>query len=117
MLPFGVACFLILPMMIIKAIRLIFILVIFCNWSFSQTIEGELRLLKSQEITWEGFEGTNTYPISKCTIDENGSFKLTYAVKDFGMGFLKSAGNKPLFVILIKSTRSSWKQVFTSFSF
>ena len=84
----------------IKAFQFILISAITCNCVFAQSIKGEFKLLANQEITLEGFEGMNTYPISKCTTDQNGSFKLTYADKDFGMGFLKSAGNKPLFVIL-----------------
>ena len=73
---------------------------IFCSGLFSQTITGNLSLLKNQEIKLEGFNGLKTYPISSTTIDENGNFKLNYAKADYGVGYLMSADKKPLFIIL-----------------
>lgn len=67
---------------------------------FSQTISGNLSLLINQTINLEGFNGLKTYPISRTTIDAKGNFKLAYAKADFGVGYLKSVDDKPLFVIL-----------------
>lgn len=63
-------------------------------------ITGKLSLLASQSIRLEGFNGLKTYPISKATIDEKGNFKLTYSNADYGVGYLMSADEKPLLVIL-----------------
>lgn len=68
--------------------------------SFAQTISGNLKLLANQEIKLEGFSGLKTYPISMPNTDENGNFKLTYSKSDYGIGYLISADEKPLFVIL-----------------
>jgi peroxiredoxin len=66
----------------------------------AQTITGNLSLLTNQSITLEGFNGLKTYAISSTTIDEKGNFKLNYYKIDYGVGYLMSADNKPLFVIL-----------------
>lgn len=63
-------------------------------------ISGKLSLLTSESIRLEGFNGLNTYPISNATIDEKGNFELTYSNADYGVGYLMSADEKPLFVIL-----------------
>jgi len=82
--------------------RLKFVLFFVCS-SFNltaQTISGNLSLLPNQPIKLEGFNGLKTYPISSTTIDEKGNFKLNYFQSDYGVGYLMSADNKPLFVIL-----------------
>jgi thiol-disulfide isomerase/thioredoxin len=66
----------------------------------SQTITGNLKLLINQSIKLEGFNGLKTYPISSATIDDIGNFTLNYSKADFGVGYLLSADEKPLFVIL-----------------
>lgn len=68
--------------------------------SSAQSITGNLSLLVNQPIKLEGFNGLKTYPISSSIIDENGNFKLNYAKVDYGVGYLRSADEKPLFVIL-----------------
>ena len=68
--------------------------------SFAQTINGNLKLLANQQIKLEGFEGLKTYPISNAIIDQKGNFKLSYSNADYGVGYLMSADEKPLFVIL-----------------
>lgn len=68
--------------------------------SFSQSVSGNLSLLPKQEIKLEGFSGLKTYPISSSIIDDNGNFKLSYSKTDYGVGYLMSADEKPLFVIL-----------------
>ena len=69
-------------------------------FGFAQTITGNLSLLANQTINLEGFNGLKTYPISKSTIDEKGNFKLNYSKADYGVGYLMSADEKPLFVML-----------------
>ena len=66
----------------------------------AQTISGNLSAVKKQPIKLEGFNGLKTYPISSTTSDEAGNFKLAYSKADYGVGYLMSADNKPLFVIL-----------------
>ena len=66
----------------------------------AQTITGNLSLLTNQQIKLEGFKGLKTYPISNTTIDEKGNFKLSYAKEDFGVAYLISSDEKPLFVLL-----------------
>ena len=66
----------------------------------AQSITGNLTQLGGQEIRLEGFSGLKTYPISSVTMDEKGNFSLTYTKSDYGVGYLMSADDKPLFVIL-----------------
>ena len=63
-------------------------------------ITGNLSLLASQSIRLEGFNGLKTYPISTATLDEKGNFNLAYSKADYGVGYLMSTDEKPLFVIL-----------------
>ncbi|MCR9181686.1 MAG: TlpA family protein disulfide reductase [Flavobacteriaceae bacterium] len=84
----------------IKIIILLLSTVLLRSNSFAQTISGNLNLLANQEIKLEGFDGLKTYPISNARIDEKGSFKLFYSKADYGVGYLMSADEKPLFVIL-----------------
>jgi thiol-disulfide isomerase/thioredoxin len=74
--------------------------VLLSSSAFSQSILGNLKLLVNQEIKLEGFNGLKTYPISSTKIDANGNFKLNYSKADYGVGYLMSADEKPLFVIL-----------------
>ena len=67
---------------------------------FAQIISGNVSQLGNQEIKLEGFNGLITYPISSTQVDEKGNFKLTYSQSDYGVGYLKAADEKPLFVIL-----------------
>jgi hypothetical protein len=73
---------------------------IFGTFVSAQTISGNLSLLANQSIKLEGFNGLKTYPISTTTSDSMGNFTLQYTKADYGMGYLKSVDNKPLFVIL-----------------
>jgi thiol-disulfide isomerase/thioredoxin len=73
---------------------------IFVTSVSAQTISGNLSLLANQSIKLEGFNGLKTYPISNTNLDKDGNFTLTYSKSDYGVGYLKSADDKPLFVIL-----------------
>jgi thiol-disulfide isomerase/thioredoxin len=77
------------------------LLILFYNpFLNAQSITGNLTQLINQPIKLEGFNGLKTYPISSSTLDEKGNFKLTYSKADYGVGYLISADEKPLFVIL-----------------
>ena len=83
-------------------IRVIFTILFFIPQfsSIGQVITGNLSLLSKQLIHLEGFNGLKTYPIDSTYIDENGNFQLSYSKTDYGMGYLISADEKPIFVIL-----------------
>jgi len=70
-----------------------------CDFN-AQSITGSFSLLSNQQIKLEGFKGLKTYSISTATIDEKGNFKLSYAKEDFGVAYLISSDEKPLFVLL-----------------
>ncbi|MEX0635664.1 MAG: hypothetical protein WD135_02775, partial [Ferruginibacter sp.] len=77
-----------------------FFLQLIGGYAYSQTISGKLAQLPKQEIKLEGFNGLTTYLIAKTTIDDKGNFNLSYSTSDIGVGYLMSADNKPLLVIL-----------------
>ncbi|WP_304142559.1 TlpA disulfide reductase family protein [Mesoflavibacter zeaxanthinifaciens] len=56
--------------------------------------------MKKDSIKLESFNGLKTYLISKASTDDKGNFKLQYSSADYGVGYLISSDNKPLFVIL-----------------
>lgn len=72
----------------------------FSNIAFAQYITGNLKSLKNDSIKLESFNGFKTYLISKASTDDKGNFKLQYLSADYGVGYLLSTDNKPLFVIL-----------------
>ena len=57
-------------------------------------------MLASKEVRLEGFDGLKTYTISNATIDAKGNFQLNYSKSDYGVGYLISADEKALFLIL-----------------
>jgi thiol-disulfide isomerase/thioredoxin len=66
----------------------------------AQTITGNFIQLKNNEIRLEGFNGFNSYTISKIKIDEEGNFKLSYSLQDYGVGYVISQDEQALSVIL-----------------
>lgn len=66
----------------------------------AQIISGNLSLLENQGIKLEGFNGLKSYAISSTQTDAKGNFTLNYSKADYGVGYLISSDNKPLFVIL-----------------
>ena len=82
--------------------KLIYILLalLYSTWGTSQTVSGNFSFLTNKPIKLKGFNGLKTYPISNVTIDAKGNFKLNYSKSDYGVGYLMSADEKPLFVIL-----------------
>jgi len=79
---------------------LTFSLIALCSGIVAQSITGNLSLLTNQSIKLEGFSGLKTYPISNAIIDDKGNFQLTYNKVDYGVGYLMSSDEKPLFIIL-----------------
>jgi len=73
---------------------------IFSTVVSAQTISGNISLLADQPIKLEGLNGLETYPIAASTCDSMGNFTLNYTKADYGVGYLLSADNKPLVVIL-----------------
>lgn len=79
----------------------LFLIFIFIYAKISaQTISGTFSQLINQPIKLEGFNGLKTYSISQALTNEKGSFKLNYSKSDYGVAYLMSSDNKPLFVIL-----------------
>jgi thiol-disulfide isomerase/thioredoxin len=76
------------------------LLFLFQSFSYSQSISGNISLLSNKIIKLEGFKGLQTYLISEVSTDEKGNFNLKYSKSDYGLGYLISNDNKPLFVIL-----------------
>ena len=83
-----------------KLIAYLLAVILPSTWVTAQTISGNLSLLVNQPIKLEGFNGFKTYSIANTNIDEKGNFSLSYSKADEGVGYLMSADNKPLFVIL-----------------
>jgi thiol-disulfide isomerase/thioredoxin len=78
----------------------IYFFLFFTSTIYSQLINGNFSGLLNQSIRLEGFNGLKTYTISKTITDGKGNFKLNYSKSDYGVGYLISNDNKPLFVIL-----------------
>ena len=83
-----------------KMNKIIIVILFISSNLFGQTINGRLKQINNQTIKLEGFNGLNTYLISSIKTDEKGNFKLNYSKSDYGVGYLISNDNKPLFVIL-----------------
>jgi peroxiredoxin len=81
---------------------LFFVSLFFVNFSFlpAQSISGNFNRLAGQAIRLEGFNGLQTYLISQTTLNNQGEFELQYSQQDYGVGFIVSADNKPVFLIL-----------------
>jgi thiol-disulfide isomerase/thioredoxin len=80
--------------------NLFLIFIFICVRISAQTISGNFSKLPNQTIKLEGFNGMKTYSISQALTNEKGSFKLNYSKSDYGVAYLMSSDNKPLFVIL-----------------
>lgn len=83
-----------------KKIFYAFILLFYCTFAYSQsTITGAFSELANQQIKLAGFEGFNTYKVDSVLANDKGVFNLSFGKKDYGMGYLSAADNKPFFVI------------------
>lgn len=81
-------------------LEVLFCILLILNTAYSQSISGNLSSLAGQKINLEGFDGLKTYYISSTNLDAKGNFKLSYSKADYGIGYLKSPNDNPLFVIL-----------------
>ncbi len=63
-------------------------------------ITGTFPQLADQTVKLEGFNGLETYVIDSARTNEKGTFRLKYSPKDYGMGYLVAAENKPFIVVL-----------------
>ena len=70
------------------------------NVSAQHTIISKFPLLAGQQIRLVGFEGFGIYTIDSTRVSEQGDFKLNYADKNRGMGYLAAEDNKAYFVVL-----------------
>jgi len=93
--------------MIIKIIINIFIRLPFLLFSIlsinayaQNTITGNFPLLVGRQVRLVGFEGFGIYTIDSTSVSEQGDFKLNYADKDRGMGYLTTEDNKAYLVVL-----------------
>ena len=66
----------------------------------SQTVSGTLSAQAGEEIRLQGFNGLQTYQISRGMISSSGEFSLSYSQEDIGMGLLISADDKSFVVVL-----------------
>jgi len=77
---------------------------LFCVLSLNtyaqHAITGNFTHLKGQQIRLVGFEGFGIYTIDSTSVSEQGDFKLNYAGKNRGMGYLAAEDNKACFVVL-----------------
>lgn len=80
----------------IKSIFIFF----FVTTIYSQKILGSFNGIPNQTLRLESFKGLKAYTISKTITDEKGHFSLSYNNSNYGIGYLISNENKPLFLIL-----------------
>lgn len=64
------------------------------------TVSGTFSDYAGQSLKLVGFSGFDTYVISSTTLDEDGSFNLSFDKKDCGMATLSSEGNQAFLVVL-----------------
>lgn len=89
----------------IRFIAFLFIAVGFPSFA-QHTITGSFPALTGQQVKLVGFQGFDIYTIDQTVVNQEGVFQLSYADKDFGMGYLAAADNKAFFVILAGETLS-----------
>jgi thiol-disulfide isomerase/thioredoxin len=83
-----------------KKIIVVFLCFFILSKANAQKVTGTFTALAHQAIRIEGFNGFQTYLIDSDTTDANGNFKLNYANKDIGMGYIITSDNKPFIIIL-----------------
>ena len=83
-----------------RVISVTLITTFFCSIISGQFIMGKLSKLTDIEIILKGFDGLDNYHISCAQINSTGHFKLKFSEKDYGLGYLIAADEKPFFLIL-----------------
>lgn len=81
---------------------LTFLITFFLSLSaFAQhSINGNFSPLAGQQVNLVGFQDFGIYTIDSTMVSEQGNFTLSYADKDWGMGYLTGKDNKAYFVVL-----------------
>lgn len=85
---------------IVNAFIIFVISIVSMNAQAQYTIAGSFLLLANQQVCLVGYDGFGVYTIDSTKASELGVFKLNYADKDRGMGYLATADNKSYFVVL-----------------
>jgi thiol-disulfide isomerase/thioredoxin len=78
----------------------IIIIVLSYNMQAQQVVTGNFSLLEGQQVRLVSFDGFGIYTIDSTIVSQQGEFKLNYADKDRGMGYLAAEDNKAYFVVL-----------------
>ncbi|OYQ35071.1 hypothetical protein CHU92_11190 [Flavobacterium cyanobacteriorum] len=81
-------------------ISCILFIVLYGNMSTAQKVYGTWSSLPNTTIQLEGFDGFSTYKIAEGVTDSSGNFSLPYTLNDYGIGYIKIAEAKPIFVVL-----------------
>ncbi len=63
-------------------------------------LSASFTSLSNQQVRLIGFEGFNTHVNDSVRVSEEGTFRLSFNVKDIGMGYLAAEDNKAFIVIL-----------------
>lgn len=85
----------------IKGIVLaLFYLLLSATLGWSQGISGQFPQLAGQSVVLQGFAGMHAYTIDSTTVAADGTFRLAYTARDYGMGLLSTAGQQPYIVVL-----------------
>jgi len=68
--------------------------------TYAQSITGNLAELPNQKVYLYGYDNFESYAIDSTTTNTKGDFKLNFAAKDVGMGYIQPQNQKPLIVVL-----------------
>jgi thiol-disulfide isomerase/thioredoxin len=83
-----------------KIVNILILLLIGVGAYSQSTVTGTFSAISNQMIKLVGFEGFNTYTIDSVMASDEGVYNLSFTKKDYGMGYLVAADNKPFNVIL-----------------
>ena len=79
---------------------LIGILISLQSFAAQHSVTGTFSTLAGQTIKLTGFEGLKTYIIATTTANNAGTFTLSFTERDYGMGYISAADNKPFIIVL-----------------
>jgi hypothetical protein len=78
----------------------VFVWLVLAEALTAQSISGQFNQLTNHEIRLKGFNGLESYLIAEGQTDSFGRFKLAYAEKDIGMGYISAGANKSYSIVL-----------------
>jgi thiol-disulfide isomerase/thioredoxin len=83
-----------------------FVSILFCGLIqlSAQTITGNLANHQNQKVYLYGYNNFDAYAIDSTITNAKGDFKLNFAAKDYGMGYIAPQNQKPLIVVLANET-------------